>query len=178
MNLVLIGYRCSGKTTVGKYLAGKLARDFIDTDVLIEEDAGSTIERIIAGEGWEHFRKIEKMVIEKVSREDNQVIATGGGVVLDEGNVKNLNRNGFIVWLKGKAGVLKERMEKEQRLGRIRPSLTGSDPLVEIDRVLTSRTPYYRKAANLTVDTGTVSIRSVATSILKALPESWVTFKG
>jgi len=69
-------------------------------------------------------------------------------------------------------------MDKEQRLGRIRPSLTGSDPLTEIDRVLTARTPYYRKAANLTVDTGTVSIRSVATLILKALPESWVAFKG
>jgi len=75
MNLVLIGYRCSGKTTVGKYLAEKLARDFIDTDVLIEENAGSTIERIIAGDGWEHFRKIEKMVIEKVSREDMDLLS-------------------------------------------------------------------------------------------------------
>ena len=70
---------------------------------------------MITERGWDHFRKIESAVIAAVSRGDNLVVATGGGVVLDDNNVKNLHRNGHIVWLKGDAKILKERMEKDMR---------------------------------------------------------------
>ena len=168
MNIVLIGYRCSGKTVVGKTLAKELERDFLDTDAMIEENTGRSIEAIISGDGWNYFRDIEKMTIEEVSRRDNLVIATGGGVVTDEGNVKNLKRNGWLIWLRGDAEVLKKRMDREQRSGKIRPSLTGAGPLDEIRQVLNVRTPLYREAGDFMVDTGTLSAREVAASIIKA----------
>ena len=169
MNIVLIGYRCSGKTSVGRTLAGKLGRDFLDTDALIEEKAGYSIEMIVAREGWEHFRALEKRVVGEVSRRENLVIATGGGVVMDQENVENLRRNGYIIWLKGNAEVLEWRMNREERSGNTRPSLTGTDPLEEIKQVLKVRTPFYEQAGNLIVDTSTLSVAEVVDSIIKYL---------
>ncbi|MEE9611288.1 MAG: shikimate kinase [Desulfatiglandales bacterium] len=171
MNIVLIGYRCSGKTAVGKILAQDLGRDFLDTDALIEEDVRCSIETIISRHGWDHFRNVERMLIEKASSNDNLVIATGGGVVMDGDNVKNIKRNGWIVWLKADAQIVKDRMAREQNLGIRRPSLTGNDPLEEIEQVLRVRTPLYQQTGNFMVDTSTSSIREVAASIMKALPK-------
>lgn len=170
MNIVLIGYRCSGKTIVGKILARDLGRDFLDTDEMIEENTGSSIETIISREGWNHFRDVEKRVIEEVSSRDHLVIGTGGGVVVDGENRENLKRNGWLVWLKAEAQVIKDRMEREQRSGKIRPSLTGTDPLDEIKGVLNTRLPLYQEAGDLMVDTSFLSTQEAAARILKALP--------
>ena len=171
MNIVLIGYRCSGKTAIGKMLGRKLRRDFMDTDFLIENKIGCSIEMIISRHGWDHFREIEKRLVEEVSAKDDLVIATGGGVVVDKENVKNLKQNGWIVWLKGESEILKCRMDKEQKSNRIRPSLTGADPLEEIKQVVEARTPLYEQAANLVVDTTTLSLMEGASLIIKALPK-------
>ena len=171
MNIVLVGYRCSGKTSVGKILAMKLGNNFLDTDVLIEVNDGRQIETIISEDGWDRFRDTEKRFIEEVSERDNLVIATGGGVVMDEDNVKTLKRSGFVVWLKGDTDVLKERMDKDQDSGKVRPSLTGEDPKDEIERVLDIRNPLYRMAADLTVDTSHLSVQEVADSIIKEATE-------
>ncbi len=175
MNIVLIGCRCSGKTEVGKILAGELEKDFLDTDELIEGNAGCSIERIIAKDGWDYFHEIEKSLIEEVSKRDNMIIATGGGVVMDGDNVKNLKENAWIVWLDGKLEVLRERMNREQKSGKIRPSLTGVDPLEEIKQVLDVRIPFYKKAANFVVDTSNRTLEKVAASITNNLPRG---FKG
>ena len=175
MNIVLIGYRCSGKTEVGKILARELEKDFLDTDELIEDNAGCSIETIISRDGWNHFREIEKSLIEEVSRRNNLIIATGGGVVMDEDNVKNLKENAWIVWLDGKLEVLRETMNREQKSGKIRPSLTGVDPLEEIKQVLDVRIPFYKKAANFVVDTSNRTLEKVAASITNNLPRG---FKG
>ncbi len=171
MNIVLIGYRCSGKTEVGKILARELEKDFLDTDELIEDNAGCSIEAIISRDGWNHFREIEKSLIEKVSRRNNLIIATGGGVVMDEDNLKNLKKNAWIVWLNGESEVLRERMDKEQRSGKIRPSLTGEDSLEEIKQVMDVRIPLYEKTATFVVDTSTVTSAEVAALIIKNLPK-------
>ena len=171
MNIVLIGYRCSGKTAIGKMLVRELRRGFLDTDSLIEKNTGCSIEMIISRHGWDYFREIEKRLVEEVSRGDNLVIATGGGVVMDKENVKNLKETGWIVWLKGESEVLKARMDNEQKSGKIRPSLTGADPLEEIKQVLEERTPLYEQAANLVVDTTSFSPMEAASSIIKALPK-------
>ena len=171
MNIVLIGYRCSGKTTVGEILARELGRDFIDTDALIEVRVGCSIEALISTKGWDYFREIEKGLVEEVSMRDNLVIATGGGVVMDEENVKNLKENAWIVWLNGDSEVLKERMGREQRSGKGRPSLTGADPLGEIEQVLSIRKPLYEQAGDLTVDTSNLSIREAAALIMNNLPK-------
>jgi shikimate kinase len=171
MNIVLIGTRCSGKTVVGKILARELGRKFLDTDALIEENAGCSIETMISTKGWDHFREAEKRLVEQVSKRNNLVIATGGGIVMDEENVKNLKKNGWVVWLSGKPEVLQERMVKEQRSGRFRPSLTGADPLEEIKEVLSVRQPLYEQAGDLVVDTSSLSIQDAASLIIKNLPK-------
>lgn len=171
MNLVLIGYRCSGKTTVGKLIARKLDRDFMDTDLLIEKDAGCSIETIVSQYGWDHFRQLEKEKVKEVAMHDNLIIATGGGVVKDRDNVTNLKRNGLVIWLKGKAEVLRDRMILEQNSGRLRPSLISADPLDEIEHVLRERTPLYELAGNITVEVDNRSIREAADQILTALTE-------
>ena len=166
-NIVLIGYRCSGKTSVGNIVAKRLARSFLDTDAMIEDRADLTIEEIISRNGWERFRDIERKVIREVSGREGLVIATGGGVVTDEENVLNLKKTGFIVWLKGDVGVLKTRMEKDDETGKKRPSLTGADPMEEIRKVLDVRNPLYRKAGDLAIDTTALSIQQVAEMILE-----------
>jgi shikimate kinase len=176
MNIVLIGFRCSGKTTAGKIIAHKLARVFLDTDALIEAHAGCSLETIISKKGWDHFRNVEKGVVQEVSRKDNLVIGTGGGVVMDGDNVKKLKENGWLVWLNTEPRVLEERMERERRLGRIRPSLTGNAPIEEIKAVLEDRTASYAQAASLVVDTTALAPTEVATSILKALPQTLIGF--
>jgi shikimate kinase len=170
MNIVLIGYRCSGKTAVGKALAGKLGKDFVDTDISIEENAGCSIETIISKKGWRHFREIEKMLIAEVSEKNNQVIATGGGAVMDTDNVKCLKRNGWIVWLNGRPEVLAQRMTIDQRRGKVRPSLTGADPLKEITVVLPVRAPFYEQASDFKIDTSTVTLKETADLIISNLP--------
>ncbi len=170
MNIVLIGCRCSGKTTVGKIIADELGRDFLDTDALIEADAGCSLETVISRYGWDDFRNIEKALVEKVSKKDNLVIGTGGGVVMDRVNTKNLKENGWLVWLDADAQVLGERMGREQRAGRIRPSLTGGDPIEEIKAVLEDRAPHYKQAASLVLDTTTLTPAEAAACIVKAMP--------
>jgi shikimate kinase len=169
-NIVLVGYRCSGKTSVGKHLARELGRKFFDTDAWIEKKAQCSIETIVSRHGWECFRTIEKALIKELSTGIELVIATGGGVVMDEENIRNLKKRGFIVWLNAKAEVLKKRMVRDQRSGKLRPSLTGSDPLEEIMKVLNDRTSYYQKASDFVVDTSSLFPREVAALIIKKLP--------
>jgi shikimate kinase len=169
MNIVLIGTRCSGKTTVGKLLSTGTGKVFLDTDALVEEMAGSSIENLIATGGWETFRGFEKQVVEVVSGRDNLVIATGGGAVLDDENAKNLSANALVVWLDGNSEVLRKRMEKQQQLGKRRPALTGTDSLQEIREVLMSREPVYAQVSALRVDTTALSPEEVAAVIIEAL---------
>jgi shikimate kinase len=170
MNLILIGYRCSGKTSVGEILAGKLGRDFVDLDRMLEEEAGRSIQDLVAAEGWDGFREREGRLIAAACRRDGLVIATGGGAVTRTENVENLKRNGFLVWLKGEAEALRSRMAGEERSGRVRPTLSGTDPLTEIEEVLAARNPLYQGAADLMVDTTAQSLDEIAEEILTNLP--------
>lgn len=170
MNIVLIGYRCSGKTAVGRILADELHMNFADTDLLIEVEAGENIEAIIKTKSWDHFRNLESDVIVRVSEKDNHVIATGGGVVVKKKNVKALKKDGWVVWLDAQPDVLKERMEKELHSGNIRPSLTGADPLAEIEEVMNTRRSMYQEAGDFVVDTTRLSETEAAALIMKNLP--------
>jgi shikimate kinase len=166
MNVVLIGYRCSGKTEVGQSLAEKMNRPFLDTDGLIEQRSGSTIEAMVATRGWDDFRDCERLVVAEVSQRSPLVIATGGGVVLDGDNVRNLKRKGWLVWLKAPARVLRERMGRDRRQVKGRPSLTDAGPLDEIEAVLKLREPFYEKASDWAVETGGLGIAQVTSLIL------------
>lgn len=169
MNLVLIGYRCSGKTTVGRVLSERLKRIFVDTDVLIEEHCGKSIPSIVFEEGWNHFRGIEKKVIREFSLKENMIIATGGGAVMEEENMYHLKKDGLLVWLRVGSETLRGRMIRNLGRGSQRPSLTSTDSLEEISRVLRERIPAYRRAADFVVDADHLSVEEVVQKIVESV---------
>jgi shikimate kinase len=170
MNIVLIGYRCAGKTVVGKRLASRMERRFVDTDDLIESEKGQ-ISDMVKSHGWDYFRALEKRMIEKVSKEDNLVIALGGGAVLDPDNIVHLERNGLIIWLKADREVLRKRMDQDPRTIVSRPTLTGKGAIEELEEMIAYRDPFYDKASKIQLDTSALNAEAVVESILTVLQE-------
>ena len=167
MNIVLVGYRCSGKSSVGMALANKLNFEFVDTDSLVERQAGMSIQEIVTRLGWPRFRAMEQEIVTKVSGQENLIIATGGGVVLKEQNMERLRKNGFIVWLKASPNIIKERMAYHEAAGKKRPPLLADNSVDEIEQVLKEREPLYEMAADLVLDTTTSHIDQVCEAIEK-----------
>jgi len=165
MNLVLIGYRCSGKTTVGRRIAPRLQMRFVDIDDLIEEFHGALISEIVKSHGWDHFRVMEKRVIKEISSEDNIIIAPGGGAVLNPDNVLALRKNGLMVWLKANGQAIRKRMEMDPRTYAQRPTLTGKGTFEELEEVMAYREPLYEKASEVQLDTSTLSVEVVVENI-------------
>jgi len=172
MNIVLIGYRCSGKSVVGKTLSKNLGLELIDTDQVLEERIGISIPDYVAENGWEAFRMVEKIIVRSVSNQDRQVIATGGGIVLDWENVRNLRQSGWVVWLQADVATLQNRMMRDERSGRARPGLAGNNPLAEIRKVLRQRTALYEKACDWVVNTDEKSPLAVSKEIMQSAPRS------
>jgi shikimate kinase len=162
MNIVLIGYRGSGKTCIGKRLASALWMDFVDTDVLIVERAGTTIRQIFEAEGEEGFRRRESEVIAEVAARDNQVIAAGGGAILKPENVAALKRNGKLVWLKARPEVLFQHIQADAATDANRPNLTAAGGLEEVQKILEQRTPLYQAAADVAFEVTYLSIDDAA----------------
>jgi shikimate kinase len=171
MNIILIGYRCSGKTEVGKTLARRLGMGFFDTDAFVERLAGKAVERVVTEEGWARFRLEECRAVAVLTKRDRQVIATGGGVVLNEENTRKLKGNGWVAWLQADPETLKKRMEADERAKRRRPSLTGREAREEIRALLAERAPLYERAADFTVDTARISPDEAAGRIVKAFED-------
>src|SRR3990170_5402481 len=110
-NIILIGFMGSGKSTVGETLATELKLPFFDTDDLVEARAGRAIKDIFRAEGEARFRILEKEVVKEVSLRPSQVIACGGGVVLDDENTRSLKEDGVLVYLKVSPSVACQRTE-------------------------------------------------------------------
>jgi shikimate kinase len=168
MNIILIGYRGSGKSRVGRRLASRMGSKFVDTDDLIESKEGK-ISNMVKSRGWDYFRAIEKRMIEEVSREDNLVIALGGGAVLDADNVVNLERNGLVIWLKADPEVLRKRMEEDHRTSVSRPTLTGKGTIEELEEMVAYRDPFYEKAGKIQLDTSSLDVEAVVEKIMTVL---------
>ncbi len=156
--LYLIGYRCTGKTSVGRELARRLGWAFADTDAILVEDLGMSITQMVEALGWAGFREAEREVLERISREPTDprpgmVVATGGGVVLDPENVRRMRETGRTVWLRATPETIRQRMAGDTATKGQRPPLTCGAADDEIERVLADRTPQYAEAADLTVDT-------------------------
>ena len=171
MNIYLIGYRCTGKTTVGQALAKRLGREFIDADDYLEAKAGRSIQRIFAEDGEPAFRKLECEVIAELAGRSNTIIAAGGGAVLNEANVQQMKQSGVCVLLEADAKTIHERMQADVRTALQRPSLTDKNPYAEIEHLLAFRRPYYDRAADLRFDTAKVSFEDVVEAIGQAAPE-------
>ncbi len=168
-NLVLIGYRATGKTSVGTRLAEILRRPFVDLDQVLVAEAGRPIVEIVAAGGWAEFRRLEKELAARYRHRRGLVLATGGGVVLDPDNVAALRENGVIIWLTADPDIIQARLGQDQPRDANRPSLTGSDTIGEVTQVLKQRYPLYQAAARLIVDTTDRSIEQVVDLVLTAL---------
>ena len=166
MKIVLIGYRGTGKSTVGTILADRLARKLVSTDGEIIRRAQRSIPEIVQQAGWDHFRDLESEVCRELSERDSLVIDTGGGAILRQENVASLKKNGVVFWLTANVAVIAERIGDDTQ----RPSLTGSKSFVEeIEEVLNERRPKYEAAADHIIETDTQSAAQVAEAILARL---------
>jgi shikimate kinase len=162
MNVVLIGYRGTGKSSVGKLLAARLGRTLLSTDAEIVKLAGQTIPEIVEQYGWDYFRDLESKVCHELAGRDGLIIDTGGGIILRSTNVDVLKRTGTLFWLIASVERITERIGRDTK----RPSLTGTKSFVEeIQDVLRERTPKYQAAADHTVMTDGRSVTQVADEI-------------
>ena len=155
---------------MGQRLASRMKRRFVDTDDLIESKEGQ-ISDIVKSRGWDYFRAMEKRVIEEISKEDNLVIALGGGAVLDPDNIINLERNGLIIWLKAGREALRKRMDEDPGTNTRRPTLTGKGTLEELEEMMAYRDPFYDKAAKIQLDTSALDVEAVVENNLTVLKE-------
>jgi shikimate kinase len=163
-NIILTGFMGTGKSEVGKKLAIRLDRKFIDTDVLIEREAGTSISRLFADEGEAHFRTLEQQAIARACLEDGVVIATGGGAMVNEVNARRLKASGTVICLTAAPEVILARVQ-----GNLdRPLLQGRDPLTKIRALLTARAQAYPEA-DLTIDTSCLGVDDVVEAVHAAL---------
>jgi shikimate kinase len=152
-SIALIGMRGAGKTSVGRELARILGGEHVDTDKLLEEQAGQSIAEIFRTEGEVGFRRRERAVIGQVIEAETAVISVGGGAILDEQNLSLLRTRATLVWLTAPVEVLHERVSRDPATASQRPPLTDRPSLEELQHLLAERTPHYHRAADLTIDT-------------------------
>lgn len=168
-HVVLIGYRGSGKTTVGRRLAARLNVPHVDTDALVEADARKTIAEVFAIEGERGFRGRESAAVARAAEGGSSVISLGGGAVLNESDMRRLSGASRIVHLFASADVLAGRIEGDSATGRSRPSLTGRGTVAETGALAAARDPAYRRWADLVVETDAMGPDRIAEII-----ETWL----
>jgi shikimate kinase len=168
-NVALIGFMGSGKTTVGKLLAQKLGLGLLETDQLIQEKAGSSIQQIFETAGELGFRDLEIRVVKEISRKEHFVIACGGGVVLNSVNCERLRQKAVIVYLYASEEDIVDRIKKDNN---IRPLICGKNVGAEIRSLMKFRGPLYRRSADLTVNTSGKDAELVAKNIIYRLKKN------
>jgi len=169
MNIFLIGYRCTGKTSVGKILGKTLKMPFIDADAELVRKNNITITDMVAEHGWEFFRKQERLIIKNLCILKNHVIATGGGVVLNPDNVQDMKKNNAVIWLKASIKTIQKRIVQDMKTQEQRPALTNKDLMEEIKETLAFRNPLYKNAADFFINTDQADINEICQKIIKRL---------
>jgi shikimate kinase len=168
MNIVLIGYRGTGKSVVGELLAARLRMQCIGMDAEIVKRAGMSIPEIVEKHGWRKFRDIESEEARELSGFDNIVIDTGGGVIERPENIEALKTNSRIFWLKASVDRIVSRIQG----GTERPALTAGKTFTEeVTEVLERRIPKYKNAAQYEIDTDELTPEQVADRIIKIWKE-------
>ena len=164
MNIVLIGYRGTGKSAVGTLVAERLGMTCVGMDARIVEKAGMSIPEIVAQQGWPGFRDMESEVAREYAARDGLVIDAGGGVIERPENVEVLRANGVVFWLKASVKTIVSRIQGDTQ----RPSLTGGKSFTdEVAEVLERRTPLYQNAAHHSIDTDPLTPDEVAARVVE-----------
>ena len=164
-NVYLVGMMGAGKTTLGKALAQKTGRDFVDTDRVLVERTGVPVATIFEIEGEEGFRRRESAVIAELAGRSGCIVATGGGAVLSEENRHLMRASGTVVYLRARLENLWERT----RLDTSRPLLATPDPRATLGALLERRDLIYREAAHVVVETSSQSGATLVNRVLGAL---------
>ncbi|MEM7232115.1 MAG: shikimate kinase [Planctomycetota bacterium] len=168
--IFLIGYRGSGKTSVGRTLAERLERRFVDSDQELEARARSKIVDIFREQGEPAFRDLESKTLRSIAQEPGvAVVATGGGIVLRPENVAVLQA-GWVVWLTAASGILQSRIAADEAPGAVRPALRGQSAVDEVEAILAERTPLYDSASHVKVSTEDRSLAEIVEDIVASLP--------
>ncbi len=168
VTIILIGYRATGKTTVGLLLAEKLGFSFIDSDHALEQKEGQCISDMVAEHGWDYFRAKEKEMLVKLAGKKEHIIATGGGAILHQDIWATVKKSGVVIWLEADIQTICARLKADAASDTQRPSLTGEDILQEVSSVLAIRTPLYKSSSHFTVD-ATKSIEDIVADVLQQL---------
>lgn len=164
-NIFLVGPMGAGKTTIGKYLAQQLKLRFCDSDAEIEVRTGADIPWIFDVEGEQGFRDREQQVIDEMTRWDDVVLATGGGVVLRPENRRALGARGFVIYLRATVDEQVRRTRRDRR----RPLLQQGDPEQILRDLMAVRDPLYREIADLVIETDGCSPKTVAQRLVREL---------
>jgi shikimate kinase len=162
VNLVLVGYRGTGKSSIAQHLGRKLHFEVVSLDAEIVRSAGASVPEIVAAHGWDHFRDLEESMCRTWGAREGLVIDCGGGVVEREANLESLRTNGLIFWLKASTATIVSRIGGDSQ----RPSLTGTKSFTEeVEEVLTRRAPLYRRFARHEIDTDGRWVEEIASEI-------------
>ncbi len=166
-NIYLVGMMGAGKTTVGKLIAKRLKRRFVDSDHEIERRCGVRIPVIFDIEGEHGFRTREEQAIVELAALEGVVLATGGGVVLSTENRRQLASRGTTVYLHARPEDLYRRLRHDKN----RPLLDTPDPAQRLQELYVQRDPLYRQVADIVLETGTQSVQALARDLLAKIEE-------
>jgi shikimate kinase len=172
MVITLIGYRGTGKSTIGPRLAARLGWSFVDADPEIERKTGKTIRQIFESEGESVFRDIEAETLAELLATDKLVLAPGGGAVMNESTRARMRAAGPVVWLTAPVEIILDRMRLDATSHGRRPALTMLAPREEIERLLEHREPFYAETASVRVETADRGVDVIVDEILTLLPEA------
>ena len=160
-NVALVGFMGVGKSSVGRLAAGELQFDFVDTDEVVESRTGVKVSEIFAMHGEAAFRKFERELVEEMASRSGSVISTGGGLVLEPGNLASLKSHALVVCLWATPDTIYQRTKHQTH----RPLLQAADPLAKIRALLATREAAY-KQSDVLVSTEQRSIKEIAAHVL------------
>lgn len=158
MNIILIGMRGSGKTEIGKKIAEILSYNFFDLDTELTTRLNKNIAQIVSEKGWVYFREEEAKICKLISQKNHAVIATGGGIILNEENIVNLKQNGVIIFLNCDLEILKNRLKNDTKNHGNRPTLIDVNSETELEEIWKERKEKYLKSADITFDVSNESL--------------------
>lgn len=170
MNITLVGYRGTGKSSVAPALAARLRWEAVDADAEIERRAGRSIREIFERDGEPAFRAHERGVLADLLSRDGLVIAAGGGAVLDGQTRLRMRSAGPVVWLQASVETILARLSADETTAGRRPALTGHDPRSEVEVLLAARQPVYAEVATITVETDGRTTAAIVDEIVCQLP--------
>ena len=168
-NVILTGFRATGKTTVGKLLASRLHWTFIDMDELLVKRLGASIAEVVARHGWAFFRQAEAKLLQEMQTMRCTVLATGGGAIEHQREWQQLRNCGYVVWLDAGIATIRRRLMTDAVSAQQRPSLTGQAVQDEVGMLLERRMPLYRAGADFRLATDGEDPEALVNQILRAV---------